>query len=156
LREVLDTGRKITLLIVGDGPLRADLELFAKSLNLNGHAIFLGFRTDVWRLLQASDLFVLPTLGEGFGLAVLEAMAAGKPVIASAVTSIPEIVVDGLTGILVPPKDIQALVEALCLLVDEPEKVARMGQAGRRVAVEEFSPIEMVQATQGVYEDLFS
>ncbi len=109
------------LLIAGDGPLRESLEQEAQALGLADCVQFLGWRDDVDRLMSAFDLLLMPSLWEGFGLVILEAMARQLPVVATAVSAIPEIVVDGETGLLVPARDVDALAGAmLTLLADRP------------------------------------
>jgi len=156
MKLAIERSRRIRLLIVGDGPLRAVLEARVAWLELDHHVKFLGYREPVWPILYASDIFVFASLGEGFGLAVLEAMAAGKPVVAFSVTSIPEIVLDDITGILVPPRDDQALAHALGYLIDRPEERERMGKAGRMRAIQEFPVGKMIAATAQLYYDLLN
>jgi len=114
----------------------------------------LGFRRDVPALLGASDLFVLSTdLWEGLPLTILEAMAAGLPVVASRVGGTPEAVEDGETGLLVPPKDPVALEEAMYSLLSNPAKAAAMGQAGRERVARYFTLERMVQEIAAIYEE---
>ncbi|MDY7042159.1 MAG: glycosyltransferase, partial [Chloroflexota bacterium] len=109
------------LLVVGDGPLRTALQHQARDLGLEGSVIFAGRREDVPRIMAALDVMTLPSLWEGFGLVLLEAMAVARPIVASRVSAIPEIVADGETGLLVPPRDAEALAAALIeLLRDRP------------------------------------
>src|SRR5690606_33724859 len=109
------------LLIAGDGPLRTQLEAEAAALGLGDAVRFLGWRDDVAQLMHAFDLLLVPSIWEGFGLVILEAMTHQLPTVASAVSAIPEIVVDGETGLLVPPRDVDALAGALVsLFVDVP------------------------------------
>jgi glycosyltransferase involved in cell wall biosynthesis len=117
-------------LVVGDGPLRPQLE--------GGPLELLGERDDVPELLAAADLFVLSSRSEGLPLSVIEAMAAGLPVVASAVGGIPELVVDGETGVLVPPGDARALASALRRLLADPQLRRQMGDAGRLRAQQLF------------------
>ncbi len=139
------------LLLVGEGPLRPPLEAQAARLGLEGAVTFTGFRADVDRLLTALDLFVLPSLSEGFGLAILEAMRAARPVVATAVAAIPEIVVPDETGLLVPPADADALAAAMITLLRAPGRRTAMGRAGRARALSEFGVEKMVEATAAVY-----
>lgn len=156
IREVKERGKNVRLLVVGDGALRHSLEQAVVELGIRQEVSFLGFRTDVCGILLASDLFLLPTLGEGFGLVLLEAMAAGKPIVASNVTSIPEVVVNGETGLLVPPRDSHALAEAIDRFLGEPELRGKMGEASRQ-RVKEYFPVEkMVNATVKVYKEVLS
>ncbi len=109
---------------------------------------------DTPQLLALMDIAVLPSLEEGFPNAVLEAMAAGKPVVATRVGGVPEAVVHGETGLLVPPKDPEALAEAICWLLEHPTEAARFGEAGRRRVTERFELTGMVRQYEAVYERL--
>jgi glycosyltransferase involved in cell wall biosynthesis len=146
----------VRLLVAGAGDLRPALESQAHA---HGDAVrFLGHLDEaaVRRLMHASDVVVFPSLaafGEGFGLAALEASAAGRPVVASAVASLPEIVVDGTTGVLVPSGDAGALASALVGLARDPEARARMGTAGHARAATEFTLPRMVDETLAVYDE---
>jgi glycosyltransferase involved in cell wall biosynthesis len=140
------------LLIVGLGPLRPALERQAATLGLADAVIFTGFRDDVDRIMAALDLFVLPSLWEGFGLVLLEAMRAGKAIVATAVSAIPEIVADGHTGVLVPPSDADALAAAIVRLLRSPELRGMMGRAGRERLQAEFGVERMVEQTSEIYE----
>lgn len=107
--------------------------------SLGGRVVFAGYRDDVPALLSGCDVFCLPSAMEGLPLVVLEAMAQGKPVVATAVGGTPELVVDGETGILVPPGDVAALARALDGLLRDPERARRMGEAGRSRVEREFT-----------------
>ncbi len=144
------------LVIAGDGPLRAQLEREATAAGLSGSVRFAGWRDDVPRLLAAGDIFLMPSLWEGFGLVLLEAMAQGLPIVATCVSAIPEVVVDGETGLLVPPRDVPALREALLTLLRDPERARHMGQAGRQRLATRFSEQGMVDATAALYHRLLS
>ncbi|MBI3780859.1 MAG: glycosyltransferase [candidate division NC10 bacterium] len=141
-------------LLIGEGPLRGELMALAKGLELESDVLFLGSRPDVPRLLALMDVVVLPSLEEGFPNAVLEAMAARKPVVASRVGGVPEAVVHGETGILVPPKDPAALAEAIRWLLEHPVEAARFGEAGRHRVAERFDLSTMVLQYEVVYERL--
>jgi glycosyltransferase involved in cell wall biosynthesis len=110
------------LLVVGDGPERAPCEALARSLGVSQHVRFLGRRGDVPRLLAAVDLLVMPSQSEGLGLAAIEALAAARPVIGFAVGGLPEVVVDGLNGRLVPPGDCEAFTHAVIGTLRDPGK----------------------------------
>ncbi len=129
------------LLFVGDGPLIPSLaKRIASSPLLRGRAHLLGFRTDVGAILRASDLMCLPSAAEGLPLVIIEAMAACLPVIATTVGGIPELVVDGFTGLLVPsPPPSTLLAQALLRLHNSPAMAAEMGRAGRQRAERLFS-----------------
>ncbi|MBC7317014.1 MAG: glycosyltransferase, partial [Chloroflexi bacterium] len=144
----------VHLLIVGDGPYRPEVEALIKALSLEERVTLLGFRRDVPALLGASDLFVLSTdHWEALGLAILEAMAAGRPVVASRIGGIVEAVSEGEAGLLVPPKDPVALEEAMYSLLSDPAKAAAMGQAGRERVARYFTLERMVQEIGAIYEE---
>jgi glycosyltransferase involved in cell wall biosynthesis len=134
--------------------MRARLEQRARDLGLGDRVQFLGFRNDVARVIAAADVVVLPSHAEGFPLAVLEAMACGKPVIATPVGGVAEAVVDGVTGLLTPPGNPAALAEAIARLVSDEALRRRMGAAARRRIEERFSMTVFARAVQGVYSDL--
>ena len=115
---------------------------------------FLGFRSDVPDLLAACDIFVLPSLCEGLPLAILEAMAAWKPVVATAISGTDETVVHGVTGLLVPPADPAALAGAIQSLLADPEASRRLGLAGRARVAREFLVETMVARVEAVYQEL--
>ncbi len=142
------------LLIAGDGPLRAQLESEATQAGLTGSVRFLGWRDDVPQLLAACDLFLMPSLWEGFGLVLLEAMAQGLPVVASRVSAIPEIVVAGETGLLAPPRDVPALREALLTLLRDPPLARHMGLMGMERLETHFSEQRMLDETLALYHEL--
>ncbi|MCS6805703.1 MAG: glycosyltransferase [Acidobacteriota bacterium] len=140
--------------IVGDGPMRGALQRLARELHLTEEVIFTGYRRDVPALLRIFDVFVLPSRFEGLPLSILEAMAAGKPVIASAVDGIPEVVVDGETGLLIAPNEPQALANAMLRLARNPLEAQIMGQAGRRRVEALFNQERMVTETERLYQAL--
>lgn len=142
------------LLIAGDGPLRGRLQDEAAQAGLTGSARFLGWREDVPQLLAAGDVFLMPSLWEGFGLVLLEAMAQGLPVVASRVSAIPEIVAEGETGLLAPARDVPALCDALLSLLRDPALARRMGQQGRQRLEACFAEERMVQETIALYREL--
>ncbi|HSL81291.1 MAG TPA: glycosyltransferase family 4 protein, partial [Thermoanaerobaculia bacterium] len=129
------------LVLAGDGEQRGALEARAERLGIAGAVRFAGVqpRDALPAWYAAADLFCLPSLYEGFPLAILEAMAAGLPVVATAVAGVPEAVVDGVTGRLVPPEDAAALARALAELAADPERARRMGDAGRRRVETEYA-----------------
>jgi glycosyltransferase involved in cell wall biosynthesis len=127
--------------LVGDGKLQTEIQQRVDQLDLTENIKLLGFQTHerVSELLDRSDILVLPSLSEGIPVAVMEAMASGLPVIATNVTGVPELVEDGVTGLLVPSKNSSALSEAILKLVRSPDLRNRMGAAGRRKVLEEFN-----------------
>jgi glycosyltransferase involved in cell wall biosynthesis len=142
------------LLIAGDGPLRRELERRAETLGLSGRVLFLGWCPDAAALMGALDLLLVPSLWEGFGLVILEAMARGLPVIASAVGGIPEVVVAGTTGILVQPRDVDGISRALAELLDDGARRQHLGQAARERVRENFGAQRMVAQTIELYNEL--
>jgi glycosyltransferase involved in cell wall biosynthesis len=132
--------------IAGDGELRGELELTA-----GANVRFLGTRSDVPDILASLDVFAFPSLFEGLCLAVIEAQAAGVPVVATAVGGIKETVVDGETGLLVPLRDPQALAAAIRRLLDHPDEATRLAAEARRRALERYSEEEMVSRTLALY-----
>ena len=136
------------------GRYRELLEREARKLGVDDRVTFTGHRSDARALLAGLDVFVLPSRIEGMPIVVLEAMAAGKPVVATAVGGTPELVVDGETGILVPPRDPEALAEALGALLDDPERSRRLGEAGRARVLERFSEEAMTRRILEVYDEL--
>jgi len=135
------------LVVLGEGPQRSELEQLATDLKVPVH--LLGRVPDVAAWLRRADVVVHPARWEGFGLALLEAMLASKPIVATNVSSIPEIVADGETGLLVPPDDAPALATAVTRLLDDP---GTYGEEGRRRAHSQFSVAGMTDRTLGVYE----
>lgn len=142
------------LLIVGEGPLRPKLEQYARSLEIYKRVRFTGFRRDIPALLAITDIFVLSTFWEGLPLALLEAMASAKPVIASDVGGNREIVINGETGLLVPPRDPEILAQAIIELAKNPQKAKEMGKKGFLRVKEHFSLEAMVRKTTKLYERL--
>ena len=142
----------ISLVVVGDGPERSNLASLAEELGLGHRVKFLGYRSDVDKILQYIDIFALPTFGEGFGLVFLEAMACSKPVVATDVMSIPEIVENGKTGFLVSVQDSSALAKALDTLIENPELRDQFGKAGFQRVTSEFTVKRMVRKTAEVYQ----
>ncbi len=136
--EVFQSLPDAVLAVVGEGEAQSSLETFARDLGVENRVRFTGFRKDVTALLHASDLFVHTSLMEGCPNAVLEAMAMGKPVVATEVGGVPELVLHGETGLLVPSGDEAALARALEGLLETPAVRRRMGEAGRRRARQVF------------------
>jgi len=145
---------EVYLAVIGGGPERASLASLAGSLGVANHIRWTGHRRDVSRCLPAFDLFVQPSLHEGLPNAVLEAMVAGLPVVATAVGGTPEVVVDGVTGLLVPPRDPDALAEAIACLLRDPDLRCKMGQMGRERVAQSFTVERMVEQTERLYERL--
>jgi glycosyltransferase involved in cell wall biosynthesis len=141
------------LLLVGEGGSRPDNEALSGRLALTEAISFLGARWDVADLLRASDLLVLPSLHEGFGLVLAEALATGLPVVAARIGPVPEVVTHQTTGLLVPPSDPEALAGAILELLANESRRARMGVRARADAVERFSLPKMVRALEDLYSE---
>lgn len=141
-------------LIVGDGPLKKDLADSCSQNGLDGSVLFLGQREDVSCLLAAMDVLVLPSLYEGLGVAALEAMAAGLPVVANNVGGVPEVVLHGKTGILVPPGRNEELARALISLASNSELAKRLGDSGLMRVREFFTADLMVKRLENIYTSL--
>jgi glycosyltransferase involved in cell wall biosynthesis len=144
------------LVIVGDGPLRRSLETLINPLGLRGYVQFLGWRADVPRVMAAFDVLLVPSLWEGFGLVILEAMARRVPAIGSDVSAIPEIIAHGETGLLTPPRDIGRLAEALHLLLSDHALRRHMGLLAEDRLEANFSESRMVNQTLALYDRLLA
>lgn len=144
------------LWLVGDGPLRSETEHQVRVLGLEGAVKFLGQRSDVPHILADTDIFVLASLWEGMPGVILEAMAARLPVVATSVGGIPEVVVHGQTGYLVPPTDPQALAAALTRLLEDKRLRLEMGRAGHRRVRSHFSLDAKVRELENIYELLYN
>jgi glycosyltransferase involved in cell wall biosynthesis len=153
---VLGENPAVQFLMVGGGALEQELRQLAHALNIQGAITWAGIRSDVPRLLSTIDLLVLPSTHESFGNVLVEAGAMSKPVVASRVGGIPEIVVDGTTGILVPPKDVVALARAISYLLANPEVASRMGVAGRIRVEERFALSRTAAEVEQVYQRVLS
>ena len=138
--------------IAGEGDLRPSLERLIKERRLEKHVFLAGFRPDVLSVHKAFDIFAMSSVTEGLGTSVLDAMACAKPVVATAAGGIPEAVVDGVTGVLVEPRDHDAMARALIALLADEDARTRMGAAGLRRVRDEFSIERLVRETLRVYE----
>lgn len=145
----------VKFLFAGCGPLQKDLELKIRNLNLTSNFRFLGVRRDMPELLNILDVFVLPSLFEGLPNVILEAMASAIPVVASAVGGIPEVVEDGVTGLLVPPTDSDGLANAIIRLLKDKKAAVKMGQSGRKRVEADYSIDVEVERIQALYEALY-
>ena len=154
LLQALTSLSDVSAVVVGDGPERVRLGEVSDRLKLTERVFFVGHQEDVWPWLAALDVFVLCSDWEGMSNALLEGMAAGLPVVATAVGGTTDVVVDGVTGLLVPPRDPPALAEAVVRLLRDPDLRHRMGEAGRHRVEEHFSLERMVGRTQALYQQL--
>jgi len=143
------------LVFVGKGDLDMDLRAQALQVSANGKVKFLGWRDDIGEIMSVFDMLVLPSLNEGMGRVLVEAMAAGKPVVASRVGGIPDLVRHGETGYLVPPADEKALADGIKKLLDDPGKAWEMGQNGKKHC-QQFSLEAMIEKLDDLYSGLIT
>ena len=153
-RLLLRQGANVKVLLVGDGSIRPDLMAQTHSLGIADNVVFLGHREDTNALLQALDIFALPSLSEGIPMALLEAMAAARAIVASRVGGVPEIVEDGSEGFLVEPMDVPGLTEICLRLIRSPEMAQKMGQAARARVERNFSAENMAHQVALLYKEL--
>lgn len=151
-KQVLDKGIKAKFLLVGDGPDRSECELLARELGIWQQTRFLGKQSDLAAILSASDVFIIPSGNESFGLAALEAMACGVPVLSSDIGGLPEVNVDGKTGYIVKTGDVNALAERLHKLFTEEPLRKQMGVDALAHAVGNFTKEQLVPKYEEVYE----
>jgi glycosyltransferase involved in cell wall biosynthesis len=142
------------LIIAGEGPERAALEEKAAALGIAGRVLFTGAVSSPWNVLAAADIFVLPSRYEGMPNALLEAMAAALPVVATGVGAVPEMIEDSRQGFVVPPQDPQAIAAALDRLSWSPDLRKEMGRRGRETAKGSFSPAAAMDRLVALYESL--
>jgi len=153
-QEVLRNYPKAKFIIVGDGHLRSNLESIAKELRLERNVIFTGIRREIPAIIHAMDIFVMPSLNEGLPFAILEAMAARRPVIASNVGAIPKLIQDGHTGLLIEPADAAQLSDSIIkLLRDEKKADLLAGNAYEKVK-KEFSAQKMAEKYVAAYDSI--
>jgi len=145
-------GSPLRLLLAGEGACRPAYEALTRELGLDLAVSFLGSRWDVPDLLRAADILCLPSLHEGFGIVLVEALASGIPIIASRTGPTPEIILEGETGLLVEPNDPDALAAALAALAADPARRRAMGDRGRQDAVLRFALPPMVRRLEALYE----
>ena len=152
VREVPDA----RFVIAGEGELRPTLEHLIKHLDLEKHVVLAGFRPDVLSLHKAFDIFVMSSITEGLGTSLLDAMASRRPIVATTVGGMPEVVQDGETGMLVPPRNDRAMADAIVKLLKDAALRERMGAAGLALVKARFSAERMVTDTLRIYEEVVS
>ena len=153
-RRLKAQGCRLQYRLAGDGSLRPSMEKTATRLGLKDDVQFLGFVSDIPTFLSQVDIFVLPSLFEGLGVSVLEAMAAGKAVIASRVGGLPELVIDSVTGLLVAPRDVEGLVNAISTLAGDKSLIRAMGDKGRERLNEKFTMEQTARQVEDYYYSL--
>jgi glycosyltransferase involved in cell wall biosynthesis len=152
-RKILLTRPDMTFIFLGDGELMNDLKSQAASSGIYDKVRFLGWREDVAEVMSTFDLFVLPSLNEGMGKVLVEAMAMGKPIIASHVGGISDLIKNEENGLLVPPEDAEAIARSILILHSSPMKRKEMGEKGKAIAVE-YGADSMVQKIDRLYGEL--
>ena len=154
LKYVVAEHPDVLSVLVGDGGLREELQTLCAKLRLSDHVLFMGKRDDVPNILAASDIFVLPSLWEGLGLAVIEAWMVGLPVVVSQVDGLTEIVHEGENGFLVPPNSPKELAERLLRLVEDRQLAIHIGRRGQEIALQRFTIQESTHQIMNIYENL--
>ena len=152
LPRLLETWPQLCCLFVGEGELHDTLQRMAMDLGVERSCRFVGIREDIVEILAAADVVVLPSLSEGFPFVLLEALAMGCPVVASQVNGVPELIEDHKTGLLVPPRDPQALATAIREVLSDSTAASKMGAAGRAVVQERFTVDHMVANTTAIFD----
>ncbi|MFQ5685362.1 MAG: glycosyltransferase family 4 protein [Candidatus Scalindua sp.] len=153
-KKIIEEIDKTVFVIVGDGYLKSELEKHAEALGVRKNIIFTGWRSDASEILCLFDIFVLPSLNEGMGRVLIEAMALGKPVVASSVGGILDLVRNGENGILVPPRDSDALGEAILQLIRNKDMAGELGKNGKAKIYPEFDASVMVRQVDDLYDSL--
>lgn len=154
--QVLESHPEVEFLVSGAGPEEHNLRRMARELGLSERVTFVPNMRDFSAPLQAMDVFVLPSLQQGLGTIMLQAMALGKPVIATGVGGVYSVVADNETALMVPPSDSERLAAAINRFLDDPALARRIGAAGQRVVQDEFGVEKMVARTIEVYERIFA
>lgn len=152
--DVVRTHPNLHFLVVGEGPEHPSLHALVDSLSISKQVTFTGYVSDIDRILSLIDVLVLPSLNEGMPMSILEAMSAGKAVIATRIGGIPNVVLDQVTGLLVPPANVPALAAAMETMIGSPELSFRMGARGRELVEEKFSAKRMTSRYTEVYKEL--
>jgi len=144
------------LLLVGDGEERTMLETRARELGVGARVVFTGLRRDVPDLLHVMDIYALPSLNEGYGRVLIEAMSAGLPVVASSVGGVPSLIRDGVNGLLVPPAEPDALAAAVTRLAQSPDLARKIADAGKASVDENCSVAAMNRKIELIYSEILS
>lgn len=154
-KAIRDSGRKAIFVIVGEGQLRAELEAKRKLLGLENNVVFAGWMANAAEVaLPAFDIFFQPSLWEAMSMVILEAMAAGKPVVATSVGENSKVIEDGIDGLLVQPRDISGMAAALGRLIDDAALRVRLGAAARAKVEQRLTVEHMTKAYEAIYSDL--
>ena len=155
-RDVLKVIPHAYFLIIGDGPLRDSLQRIVERSGISRNVIFTGYRRDIPRILGSLDIFVLSSLIEGLPNALMEAMVCARPVIATRVGGIPELISQNENGLLVYPRDSQALCDAIISLLKDRDKARMLGEAAKRLVTEKFGIDNMAKETERLYREMIT
>jgi len=147
----LNAKDNLTLFIVGEGPQKTFLQKLCRKLEITDNVQFLGYRTDIEHILSLLDLVVLPSISEGLPMVLLEALSAAKPVIATRVGGIPEIIKHGKTGILIPPRDAAAISQAIMQIIQNPTLARTLARNGHRFVKNNFNQAKMIKQYNRIY-----
>lgn len=153
LPSVIAVEPKVHLLLVGEGEMEGALDTLAHELGIQGHCHLTGFRRDIPALLAGLDFYAQPSLWEGLSISLLEAMAAGKPIVTTDIVGNRELIEDEISGLLVPPANGEVLATALLRLIHDPDLALRLAGRAKQRANQEFSAERMVQETLSVYQE---
>ena len=154
--ELLRSGLRLRVLIIGDGPQRTEIENFAKEVGLQKRVIFAGFKNEIEKLLASIDIFVLPSLTEGTPMALLEAMAYGIPIVATAVGGVPKVIDSGENGILVPAADPEKIAEAVLTICRDNDFRTKLSEMAKETIRSKFNINEWVRKIESVYLEVIS
>jgi glycosyltransferase involved in cell wall biosynthesis len=154
MRRLVDRGVDAYLCLVGDGPDREPLEQLAHELGITRRCLFVGYQEDVSAFYAAFDALLLPSVNEGTPVSAIEALAAGRPVVATRVGGVPDVVVDGEDGYLVEPGDIDSLAERLHALAGDPERRRTMGEHGRARVLSRYAVARLIDDVDRLYRSL--
>ncbi len=154
MKMLVQSRNDIELILIGDGPLKTDIERFIKENDLTSFVKILDCMPHDASLYDGIDIYIQPSVSEGCSITLLEAMGVGIPVIASDIEGPRELIISGKTGVLVPPKNPQALKDAVLRLIENKEKAAELGKTGNRRVLEKFSSNIFIRRMTGIYQDL--
>ncbi len=153
--ELIKVFPQARFLFVGDGPGRDRVEQEIRKAQLEDRILMTGYREDIPEILSFTDLGIISSVAEGVPQFLFQIMAMGKPVIATAVGGIPDIITSGVTGILIPPEDPAALVKAMVQALRDPESAGRLGEEGRRLVEQEYTVEKMAEKVYRVYQQVY-
>jgi len=154
VREICNSFHDLTVVVSGDGPDRTAIEQLIAKHGLQKNVLLAGQQTDMPSVYAGMDIFVLPSLNEGLPMTVLEAMAAAKPVVATRVGAIPNVIRDGETGLLVNPKDVSGLRDAIARLLTDPDLCRRMGTQAQEWVSRQYTSDAMALQYRAMYEEV--